>query len=136
MKNQQPMHVLIVEDSLTMRRIIMNVLEDMGISKVDQATSKTEAETILSENESINMILSDWNLRDDKTGLDLIIAVRKNTKNTRNKLKIIMVTSESGKTEVITALKAGADDYLVKPFSNEDLKKKIAIATQELIEDI
>jgi len=125
-------NVLIVDDSLTMRRIIMNILNDMDITNVEQAKSTDEAKSVLMEKRNIDIVLCDWNLEGVKTGFDLLLELRKDPRYSKEKLKFIMVTSESGKAEVITALKAGADDYLVKPFANDVLKSKITLAQQEL----
>jgi len=110
----------------------MNILNDMDIDSIEQAKNTDEAKSVLFEKRNINILLCDWNLEGHKTGFDLLLELRKDPRYSKDKLKIIMVTSESGKAEVITALKAGADDYLVKPFANDTLKSKIVLAQQEL----
>jgi two-component system chemotaxis response regulator CheY len=127
-------HILIVEDSLTMRRIIMNILGEMDIKNIEQAATVPDAKNILVEKRKIDIILCDWNLDGNLTGFDLLRDLRKDPRYSKEKLQIIMVTSESGKAEVVTALRAGASDYLVKPFANETLKSKIVVASQELAE--
>jgi two-component system chemotaxis response regulator CheY len=106
-----------------MRRIIGNVVMQLGFSKdsFDEAEDGLKAWKLLSENE-YGVILTDWNMP-NMNGLELIQKIRAGGKH--QKTPIIMITTEGGKGEVITALKAGVNNYIVKPFSAEVLKEKL-----------
>lgn len=115
------MRVLAVDDSKTMLRIIGNVLKKIGIEDVMLAKDGLEAWNILSKN-NIDILLTDWNMP-IMDGLALVKRVR--SKEEFNDIPIVMVTTEGGKREVITALKAGVDNYIVKPFTPAVLKDKL-----------
>ena len=117
------MRILIVDDSSTMRRIIGNVVMQLGFSKdsFDEAEDGLKAWKLLSENE-YGVILTDWNMP-NMNGLELIQKIRAGGKH--QKTPIIMSTSEGRKREGITALKAGVNNYIGKPFSAEVLKEKL-----------
>ncbi|WP_428024126.1 response regulator [Arcobacter sp.] len=117
------MKILIVDDSSTMRRIIGNVVMQLGIDKedFDEAEDGVKAWTMLSKSQ-YDVILTDWNMP-NMNGLDLVKKVRK--EGNHQSTPIIMITTEGGKGEVITALKAGVNNYIVKPFNAEILKEKL-----------
>lgn len=117
------MRILIVDDSSTMRRIIGNVVMQLGFSKesFDEAEDGIKAWKLLGEN-SYDVILTDWNMP-NMNGLELVQKTRSEGNHT--KTPIIMITTEGGKGEVITALKAGVNNYIVKPFSADILKEKL-----------
>ena len=117
------MKILIVDDSSTMRRIIGNVVMQLGFAKdnFDEAEDGVKAWKLLSE-AHYDVILTDWNMP-NMNGLELVKKVR--SEGTHQKTPIIMITTEGGKSEVITALKAGVNNYIVKPFNAEVLKEKL-----------
>jgi two-component system chemotaxis response regulator CheY len=117
------MRVLIVDDSSTMRRIIGNVVQQLGISKedFDEAEDGLAAWKLLSQN-SYDVVLTDWNMP-NMNGLELVKKIR--SEGNHRGIPIIMITTEGGKGEVITALKAGVNNYIVKPFSADILKEKL-----------
>ena len=117
------MKILIVDDSSTMRRIIGNVVMQLGYKKdqFDEAEDGVKAWKLLNESK-YNIILTDWNMP-NMNGLELVKHIRKEGEHT--KTPIIMITTEGGKTEVITALKAGVNNYIVKPFNATILKEKL-----------
>ena len=117
------MKILIVDDSSTMRRIIGNVVMQLGIEKenFDEAEDGLKAWNLLSNNK-YDVILTDWNMP-NMNGLELVKKVR--SAGTHQTTPIIMITTEGGKSEVITALKAGVNNYIVKPFNAEILKEKL-----------
>lgn len=117
------MKILIVDDSSTMRRIIGNVVMQLGFAKedFDEAEDGLKAWKLLSESK-YDVILTDWNMP-NMNGLDLVKKVR--SEGNHLKTPIIMITTEGGKGEVIAALKAGVNNYIVKPFSAEVLKEKL-----------
>ncbi|MBP9615501.1 chemotaxis regulatory protein [Arcobacter acticola] len=117
------MKILIVDDSSTMRRIIGNVVMQLGFAKdnFDEAEDGVKAWKLLSESH-YDVILTDWNMP-NMNGLELVKKVR--SEGTHQKTPIIMITTEGGKGEVIIALKAGVNNYIVKPFNAEVLKEKL-----------
>ena len=115
------MKILIVDDSSTMRRIIGNVVQQLGIKKddFDEAADGLEAWNLFQKNQ-YDVVLTDWNMP-NMNGLDLV----KHIRSVDKKVPIVMITTEGGKGEVITALKAGVNNYIVKPFNAETLKAKL-----------
>ena len=115
------MKILIVDDSSTMRRIIGNVVQQLGIKKddFDEAADGVEAWGLFQKNK-YDVVLTDWNMP-NMNGLDLV----KHIRSVDKKIPIVMITTEGGKSEVITALKAGVNNYIVKPFNAETLKAKL-----------
>ncbi|WP_303674860.1 response regulator [Vampirovibrio chlorellavorus] len=112
--------VLVVDDSAIMRRVIMGILNSMNIANdnIEEATDGCEAvEKAASQQYSI--ILMDWNMP-NMLGIDAV----RNIRASGNKTPILMVTTEGERTNVITAIQAGANNYLVKPFNAEDLREK------------
>ncbi len=118
------MRVLIVDDSSTMRRIIGNVVQQLGIKKeeFEEAEDGVVAWKLLGES-TFDVILTDWNMP-NMNGLQLVQKVRAEG-GAHKRTPIIMITTEGGKGEVITALKAGVNNYIVKPFSADILKEKL-----------
>ena len=116
------MKLLVVDDSSTMRRIIKNTLQRLGFNDVLEAEHGVEAWQIMERTPDINVLITDWNMP-EMNGLDLVRKVRAEKKY--ESMPIIMVTTEGGKAEVITALKAGVNNYIVKPFTPQVLKEKL-----------
>jgi two-component system chemotaxis response regulator CheY len=114
------MKILIVDDSSTMRRIIANTLKQVGQETIVEAGDGVEGLAKLSANPDVQLILSDWNMP-NMNGLDFLVKVRESNKT----LPVIMVTTEAEKQNVVTAIKAGANNYIVKPFTPEVLQEKI-----------
>ncbi|WP_295022260.1 response regulator [Sulfurimonas sp.] len=117
------MKLLVVDDSSTMRRIIKNTLQRLGHQDVLEGGDGVEGWSVLNANPDIDMLITDWNMP-EMNGLELIKKVRADSRFTD--LPIIMVTTEGGKAEVITALKAGVNNCIVKPFTPQVLKEKLA----------
>jgi len=115
--------LLVVDDSSTMRRIIKNTLSRLGYEDILEGEEGEEAWSVLNENPDIGMLITDWNMP-EMNGLELVKKVRADARF--ENLPIIMVTTEGGKTEVITALKAGVNNYIVKPFTPQVLKEKLS----------
>ena len=116
------MRLLVVDDSSTMRRIIKNTLQRLGFDDVLEAEHGVEAWQIMERTPDINVLITDWNMP-EMNGLDLVRKVRADGRY--DSMPIIMVTTEGGKAEVITALKAGVNNYIVKPFTPQVLKEKL-----------
>ncbi len=116
------MKLLIVDDSSTMRRIIKNTLQRLGYDDILEAEHGLQAWELLDTIDDINILITDWNMP-EMNGLDLVKKVRGDQRFVD--IPIIMVTTEGGKAEVITALKAGVNNYIVKPFTPQVLKEKL-----------
>ncbi len=118
------MKLLVVDDSSTMRRIIKNTLQRLGYEDILEAEHGLQAWEIMDSVDGIKILITDWNMP-EMNGLDLVKKVRAD--NRFVDIPIIMVTTEGGKAEVITALKAGVNNYIVKPFTPQVLKEKLEI---------
>ena len=117
------MKILLVDDSATMRRIQKTQLSALGLSDITEAENGSDALDKLAAS-SYDLMLLDWNMP-VMDGITLLKTVREN--KDYSKVKIIMCTSESEKSKVIEALQAGANNYIVKPFTPEALKEKLGM---------
>lgn len=118
------MKLLVVDDSSTMRRIIKNTLARLGHKDVLEGEDGVDGWNALNANPDVDMLITDWNMP-EMNGLELVKKVRADARFAD--LPIIMVTTEGGKAEVITALKAGVNNYIVKPFTPQVLKEKLGV---------
>ena len=116
------MKLLVVDDSSTMRRIIKNTLARLGYKDILEGADGVEGWNQMDSNPDIEMLITDWNMP-EMNGLELVKKVRADARF--KDVPIIMVTTEGGKGEVITALKAGVNNYIVKPFTPQVLKEKL-----------
>ena len=116
------MKLLVVDDSSTMRRIIKNTLARLNYKDVAEGEDGLDAWEYLDDHPDIEMLITDWNMP-NMNGIELVKKVRSDPRFTE--LPIIMVTTEGGKAEVITALKAGVNNNIVKPFTPQVLKEKL-----------
>lgn len=117
------MHILIVEDNTTMRRIVRDLLKQLGFSKLDEAADGTAALEILNGDTSFDFIVSDWHM-EPMTGLQLLKEVRSSEK--LRKIPFLMVTAESKPENIVAAKQAGVSNYIIKPFNAVTLKTKMA----------
>lgn len=115
------MKVLVVDDFATMRRIIKNVLKQIGFINILEADDGTAALGVLKENK-VDLIISDWNMP-KMSGLDLLKTVRK--EEATKKVPFVMVTAEAQKDNVLQAVQAGVSNYIVKPFTADAVKEKL-----------
>jgi len=115
------MKILIVDDFSTMRRIIKNLLRDLGFNNTAEADDGSTALPIL-QSGSFDFLVTDWNMP-GMTGIDLLKAVRADAK--LSKLPVLMVTAEQKRDQIIEAAQAGVNGYIVKPFTAITLKEKI-----------
>ncbi|MBF0201401.1 MAG: response regulator [Desulfamplus sp.] len=113
--------VLIVDDFATMRRILKNILKQLGFKNLLEADDGTTALESLERND-IDLIISDWNMP-KMTGLELLKSVRSSKKYA--KVPFLMVTAEAQKQNVIEAVQAGVSNYVVKPFTAEAISDKL-----------
>ena len=115
------MKVLVVDDFATMRRIVKNVLKQIGFSDIVEADDGATALDVLKENK-IDLIVSDWNMP-KMTGLDLLKTVRGD--ESTKEIPFLMVTAEAQKDNVLQAVQAGVSNYIVKPFTADGVKEKL-----------
>jgi two-component system chemotaxis response regulator CheY len=113
--------VLIVDDFATMRKIVRNILKQIGFEDISEAEDGTAALRVLKD-EAVGLVITDWNMP-NMSGLDLLREIRKNPQTA--KLPVLMVTAEGLKENVIEAVKAGVNNYVVKPFTAEVIQEKI-----------
>ncbi|MBI2419752.1 MAG: response regulator [Ignavibacteriales bacterium] len=113
---------LVVDDSVTMRRIVINSLKNLGFNEYVEASDGRDALGKLSADPNINFVITDWNMP-GLSGLELTKAIRGDA--TWGKLPILMVTTRGVKEDIIEALTARVSDYIVKPFTPQILKEKI-----------
>ena len=117
------MKVLVVDDSSTMRRILTNCLKEAGFSDAVQAADGVEALDVLSKEKDVGLILLDWHMP-NMDGFTFLQEVKKS--DGIKDIPVIMVTTQAEKQSVVEALKTGAANYVVKPFTPEVIKEKIA----------
>ncbi len=115
------MKVLVVDDFSTMRRIVKNILRQLGFENIVEADDGETAVSKL-ESERIDFIISDWNMP-KMSGLELLKWVRSHDEF--KDLPFLMVTAEAQKENVLEAVKAKVSNYIVKPFTAETLSEKI-----------
>ncbi|MCF6246060.1 MAG: response regulator [Desulfobacula sp.] len=113
--------VLIVDDFATMRRILKNVLKQLGFKNLVEADDGTTAWEIL-ERQQIDLIIADWNMP-KLTGLELLKKVRASALH--KTIPFLMVTAEAQKQQVLEAVQAGVSNYVVKPFTAEAIDNKL-----------
>lgn len=116
------MKVLIVDDFPTMRRITKTLMRQIGYSNMIEAEDGKQALEILQRDQSIEFIISDWNMP-NMTGLELLHAVRADER--LKKLPFLMVTAEAEQENILAAVKAGVSNYVVKPFTAQVLREKL-----------
>ncbi|HON85709.1 MAG TPA: response regulator [Syntrophorhabdaceae bacterium] len=122
------MNVLVVDDFSTMRKIIKNVLKQIGIESVIEAENGKMALDLLKK-EEINLIISDW-IMPEMTGIDFLKACKED--ENIKKIPFIMVTAEAQKGNIMEAIKSGVDNYIVKPFTPEKLQAAIEKAKERI----
>lgn len=115
------MRVLIVDDFSTMRRIVRNILRQIGLNNVVEADDGTTAWDILNR-EKIDFVVSDWNMP-KMTGIELLRKVRGSEQFAD--LPFLMVTAEAQQENIIEAVQAKVSNYIVKPFTADTLQQKI-----------
>ena len=113
--------IITVDDSSTMRRIIKNTLQKLGFTNVLEAENGVEALEVMAKN-SIDMIITDWNMP-EMDGLTYVKTVR--AKPEYQETPILMITTEAAKEDILTALKSGVNNYVVKPFTPDTLQEKV-----------
>jgi two-component system chemotaxis response regulator CheY len=115
------MKFLVVDDFSTMRRIVKNILKQLGYDNIDEAEDGAQAYSKL-QNDHYDFVISDWNMP-NMDGLDLLKKIRGDAR--LKAMPVLMVTAEAEKDKVIAAIQAGVNNYIVKPFTAEVLKEKM-----------
>ena len=117
------MRVLVIDDSRAVRMIIGSILGELGMDVVEAADGR-QALAMLEENPDVELMLVDWNMP-QMNGFDFIRAVR--SQRAYDGVRIMMVTTATEGAQVARALEAGANEYLMKPFTKEVLVAKLAL---------
>lgn len=115
------MHVLVVDDFATMRRIITNVLKQLGYETILEAEDGAKALQIM-ETEKVDFVITDWNMP-QMSGLDLLMAIR--ASEDKKHIPVLMVTAEAMQENIVKAAQAGVNNYIIKPFDAKTLSEKI-----------
>ncbi|WP_293765376.1 chemotaxis response regulator CheY [uncultured Aquitalea sp.] len=122
------MKFLVVDDFSTMRRIVRNLLKELGFTNIDEAEDGQVALHKL-KNQHFDFVVSDWNMP-NMTGIELLKAVRADPQI--QKLPFMMITAEAKRENIIEAAGAGASGYIVKPFTAATLEEKLGKIFQNL----
>ncbi len=115
------MKILIVDDFSTMRRIIKNLLRDLGFNNTQEADDGSTALPMLQKGD-FDFVVTDWNMP-GMQGIDLLRAIRAD--DSLKHLPVLMVTAEAKREQIIAAAQAGVNGYVVKPFTAATLKEKL-----------
>ncbi|WP_397476353.1 chemotaxis response regulator CheY [Pusillimonas sp.] len=118
---QKTIKILVVDDFPTMRRIIKNLLKDLGFENVDEAEDGVMGLEKL-RNNNFDLVVSDWNMP-NMDGLAMLKTIRADP--ALSKMPVLMVTAEAKKENIIAAAQAGASGYVVKPFTAAVLEEKL-----------
>ncbi len=123
--------ILVVDDMLTMRKIITKVLKELGFVDITEASDGLDAwEKVKNAESPFGLIISDWNMP-KMTGLEFLKLVR--AELSLAKTPFLLVTAEAEMTQVAEAVKSGVDQYVVKPFSQDALKSKLEITYKKCL---
>lgn len=121
--------LLIVDDMMTMRKLVMKICRDLGFNDLSEANNGAKAwEAVSAAKPPIGVIISDWNMP-ESTGIDLLKRVRADSRF--SKTPFLLVTAEAEGHQVKEALEAGVDAYIVKPFTADTLKEKLTQVYQK-----
>ena len=115
------MKILVVDDFSTMRRIIKNLLKDLGFSNIQEADDGSTALPMPQQGD-FDFVVTDWNMP-GMQGIDLLRAIRAD--DSLKHLPVLMVTAEAKKEQIVAAAQAGVNGYVVKPFTAATLKEKL-----------
>jgi len=117
------MKILIVDDQQTMRVIVKNVLKDLGFNNFKEAENGQQAYNLLQKG-GFDFVISDWNMP-VMDGLTLVQQIRRNA--SFNGIPVLMLSAEKENDKILAAVKAGVNNYILKPFTPESLEEKINI---------
>jgi two-component system chemotaxis response regulator CheY len=115
---------LVVDDSKTIRTILGRILKELGYEVCEAGNGKEALKVMESEKAAVNLVLADWNMP-EMNGLELLKQLRQDPDLAS--LKVIMVTTETELDHMVSALEAGANEYVMKPFTKDILKEKLEL---------
>ncbi|WP_108124453.1 chemotaxis response regulator CheY [Saccharospirillum mangrovi] len=115
------MKILVVDDFSTMRRIVKNLLRDLGFSNTHEADDGSSAWPML-QSSDFDFVVTDWNMP-GMTGIELLKKIRSDDR--LKSIPVLMVTAEAKRDQIVAAAQAGVNGYVVKPFTAAALKEKI-----------
>lgn len=115
------MDILVVDDASTMRRIVRGLLRELSLKNIREAENGSDALEELRRKKA-DLVISDWNMP-QMTGIELLRAIRSDS--ALKDLPVLMVTAEAKKENIMEAVQAGVNNYIVKPFSAETLQEKL-----------
>jgi two-component system chemotaxis response regulator CheY len=121
MNIDRDMNILVVDDFSTMRRIVKNLLKELGFSKFDEADDGARAWPMI-QSGKYDFIVSDWNMP-EMTGIELLKKVRADEE--LRDTPFLLITAEAKRSQILEAAQAGVDGYIVKPFTSATLNEKI-----------
>lgn len=116
------MKILVVDDSSTMRRILKNSLHKLGYENVLEAGDGIEAQKILNDNKDLKLAFIDWSMP-NMNGFELLQGIKKDAE--LRHIPVLMVATETEKCNIVKAIKAGAINYVIKPFTSEIIAEKV-----------
>ena len=116
---------LVVDDSRAIRMILVRILKQIGFEVQEAANGREALEVIEAENSGVGLVLADWNMP-EINGLDLLKRLRRNP--ALSSLAVVMVTTETEIEQIAEALEAGANEYVMKPFTQDILVEKLQLA--------
>lgn len=129
--------ILVVDDFEMVRMMLKRCLTQLGYTQIDEAVDGKQAlefvEKAAASGKPYQLVFADWNMP-NMTGIDLLLAIRSNPK--LKATPVVMVTAESERQYVVQALQAGANEYIVKPFSQQTLQKKIEKISERIRQGI
>jgi len=128
MPDRTSLKFLVVDDFSTMRRIVRNLLKELGFTNVEEAEDGAVALTKLHEG-SFGFVVSDWNMP-NMDGLTLLQSVRADAR--LKGLPFLMITPEAKKENITAAIQAGASNYIVKPFTKATLEEKVTLILKKM----
>ena len=115
------MKILVVDDFATMRKMVRNILRQLGFNNIEEAEDGNAALTQLNP-QAFDFVITDWNMP-KTSGLELIQAIRADEQ--LKQIPVLMVSAEALKENIVAAVKAGANDYIVKPFDAKTMSDKL-----------
>ena len=118
------MRAIVVDDSRVMRRLLTSMLVDAGFDVAAEAGNGQEALTALAQTGPVELMLLDWNMP-VMTGFELLLKLRADAG--MRSMRMMMVTTETEADQILRALDAGADEYLIKPFSKQAIREKLEL---------
>ncbi|HEU0139674.1 MAG TPA: response regulator [Bryobacteraceae bacterium] len=116
---------LVVDDSKAVRMILAKILRELGYEVREAENGRGALEVIEAEKNAVALVLADWNMP-EINGLDLLKRLRQNPE--LSSLVVVMVTTETGLDQMMAALEAGANEYVMKPFTKDILVEKLQLA--------